>query len=70
MFESQFEQLLAVLLGKLLNFSDLQFSKFKMVTIGNSLTVQWIELYASSAGGIGSIPGQGTKILQAPEYSQ
>ena len=70
MFESQFEQLLAVLLGKLLNFSDLQFSKFKMVTIGNSLTVQWIELCASSAGGIGSIPGQGTKILQAPEYSQ
>ena len=70
MFESQFEQLLAVLLGKLLNFSGLQFSKFKMVTIGNSLTVQWIELCASFAGGIGSIPGQGIKILQATEYGQ
>ena len=27
--------------------------------------VQWLELGASAARGLGSIPGQGTKILQA-----
>ena len=27
--------------------------------------VQWLGLHASTAGGPGSIPGQGTKILQA-----
>ena len=27
--------------------------------------VQWLRLHASTAGGLGSIPGQGTKILQA-----
>ena len=35
--------------------------------LGNSLAVQWLELQASTAGGMGSIPGQGTKILQAPQ---
>ena len=29
---------------------------------GNSLVVQWLGLRASTAGGMGSIPGQGTKI--------
>ena len=32
---------------------------------GNSLAVQWLGLYASTAGGPGSIPGQGTKIPRA-----
>ena len=27
--------------------------------------VQWLRLYASNAGVVGSIPGWGTKILQA-----
>ena len=31
----------------------------------NSLAVQWLGLCASTAGGLGSIPGWGTKILQA-----
>ena len=31
----------------------------------NSLAIQWLGLCASIAGGMGSIPGQGTKILQA-----
>jgi len=31
--------------------------------------VQWLKLCASSAGGLGSVPGQGTKILQAPQCS-
>ena len=30
---------------------------------GTSLEVQWLRLLASNAGGAGSIPGQGTKIL-------
>ena len=32
---------------------------------GTSLSVQWLRLQASTAGGTGLIPGQGTKILQA-----
>ena len=32
---------------------------------GNSLVVQWLGLRAFTAMGPGSIPGQGTKILQA-----
>ena len=30
--------------------------------MGTSLVVQWLRLRASTAGGVGSIPGQGTKI--------
>ena len=29
---------------------------------GNSLTVQWLGLHAFTAEGLGSVPGQGTKI--------
>ena len=29
---------------------------------GTSLAVQWLRLRASTAGGVGSIPGRGTKI--------
>ena len=32
---------------------------------GNFLAVQWLGLCAPTAGGTGSIPGRGTKILQA-----
>ena len=32
---------------------------------GVSLVVQWLRLHASNAGGMGSIPGQGTKIPHA-----
>ena len=35
--------------------------------IGNSLMVQWLRLSAFTAEGPGSIPGQGTKIPQAPD---
>ena len=34
---------------------------------GTSLAVQWLRLGASTAGGMGSIPGWGTKILHAPQ---
>ena len=30
--------------------------------LGTSLVVQWLRLHAPNAGGLGSIPGQGTKI--------
>ena len=37
---------------------------------GNSLAVQWLELQALTAEGLGSIPGWGTKIPQAMWHSQ
>ena len=33
---------------------------------GNSLVIQWLGFHASTAGGIGSVPGWGTKIPQCP----
>ena len=36
---------------------------------GNSLALQWVGLHASTAEGPGSIPGWGTKILQAKPCS-
>ena len=33
--------------------------------MGTSLVGQWLRLHAFSAGGVGSIPGRGTKIPQA-----
>ncbi|TEA23382.1 hypothetical protein DBR06_SOUSAS910043, partial [Sousa chinensis] len=35
----------------------------KRFTRGTSLVVQWLRLRAPSAGGPGSIPGQGTRSL-------
>ena len=36
-----------------------------VLPLGNSLTVQWLGHCASTAGGMGSILGQGTKIPHA-----
>ena len=33
--------------------------------MGASLAVQWLRFHAAIAGGLGSIPGQGTKITHA-----
>ena len=38
--------------------------------LGTSLAVQWLGLGASPAGGTGSIPGRGTKILHAVQRGQ
>ena len=38
--------------------------------LGTSLEVQWLGLHASNAGGMGSIPGQGTKTLHAARHGQ
>ena len=47
-------------------------TKIKLIQtcIGNSLAVQWLGLHAFTAKGMGSIPGQGTKIPQATQYSK
>ena len=42
----------------------------KITTQGTSLAVQWLGLHASTAGGVGSIPGQGTKIPHASQCGQ
>ena len=40
-------------------------SDSRQIRVGNSLAVQWLGLGAFTAGAQGSIPGQGSKILQA-----
>ena len=45
-------------------FSGDRIHSFKNI-LGTSLVVQWLGLRASTAGGTGLIPGQGTKILHA-----
>ena len=42
-----------------------QVAFFKKNSLGNSLAVQGLGLHTFTAEGLGSIPGQGTKILQA-----
>ena len=37
---------------------------------GNSLAVQWLRLHASTAGGVGLISGQGTKIPKVLRHGQ
>ena len=36
----------------------------KHIILGNSLEVQWLGLLTVTAGALGSIPGQGTKVPQ------
>ena len=38
--------------------------------VGTSLVVQWLRLCAPNAGGVGSIPGKGTKIPHATQHGQ
>ena len=42
----------------------------KSVNTGTFLVVQWLRLHAPNAGGMGSNPGQGTKILHDTWYNQ
>ena len=39
-------------------------------TSGTSLAIQWLRLHTSTAGGVGLILGQRTKILYATEHNQ
>ena len=43
---------------------------FHLKSLGISLAVQWLGLRAFPAEGLGSIPGQGTKFLQAAQCGQ
>ena len=38
--------------------------------MGTSLAVQWLEVFPFTAEGVGSIPGQGTKIPQAAHVAK
>ena len=38
--------------------------------VGTSLVFQWLQFHASTAGGMGSIPGQGTEIPHATWCNQ
>ena len=55
--------------GSELRLSAFEF-QFQNELIGNSLAVQWLGLLASTAGGLGLIPGRGTKIPQAARCGQ
>ena len=44
---------------------DLTWILFQTNKLANSLEVQWLALHAFTAKGLGSIPGQGTKIPPA-----
>ena len=37
---------------------------------GDSIVIQWLGLHTSTAGGAGSTPGPGTKILQVAQSGQ
>ena len=47
-----------------------KFKKKKRTVLGNSLAIQWLGLSTSTAGGMGSIPGRGTKIPHAAQHGQ
>lgn len=49
-------------------FFDILCSKVEI--LGNSLEVEWLGLSAFTVEGMGSIPGQESKILQAVQCSQ
>ena len=44
--------------------------QLRNVIVGDSPVTQWLGLHASSAEGLGLIPGKGTKILQAERRGQ
>ena len=44
--------------------------KEKKSKLGTSPVVQWLRLWASTAGGMGSIPGWGTKVPHAVQCGQ
>ena len=45
------------------------FQPYREIHTLDSLAVQWLELQAFIAKGLGSIPGQGTKISQVKQHA-
>ena len=43
--------------------APVSYFKFKLLNLGTLLVVQWLRFHGSTAGGVGSILGWGTKIL-------
>ena len=50
--------------------SAIYFDMDQKMIWGTSLAVQCLRLCASTAGGVGWIPGRGTKILRAGQHNQ
>ena len=46
------------------------YDPYKNQLVGTSLVVQWLRLCAPNAGGMGLVPGWGTKILHATQLGQ
>ena len=60
-----------VLLSFLLSKAHIRQDRLqKHVRCGTSLVVQWLRCHAAKAGGMGLIPGWGTKIPQAVQHGQ
>ena len=55
---------------KYIYYKELMWRSDNIDKVGNSLAVQWLGLHASTAGGVGSILGRGTKILHATQSGQ
>ena len=58
---------LSILSHTVVKICALKGQESKKLIIWGSLAVQWLRLHASTARGADSIPGQGTKILQAAQ---
>ena len=61
--------------GEIIKMSSKKYLKDKSlralkVMVGTSLAVQWWKICTSTAGYMGLIPGQGTKILYAVQYGK
>ena len=50
--------------------SNLRDHQLKIIIYRDFPAVQWLGLSVSTAGGMGSIPGKGTKIPQATQHGQ
>ena len=53
-----------------LKFWPMKQCQRKKWSTGTSLVVQWLGFHASTAGGTGLTPDEGTKILRATQYGQ
>ena len=56
-----FQFLCWILGGKKFLYGDLEEADEKNPSLGTSPVVQWVRLHAPNAGGLGLVPGQGTR---------
>ena len=67
--ENIFEHIIAENFSNLVKETDIQVQEAQRVP-NKMMAVQWLGLHASTAGGMGSIPGWETKIPHAKQGSQ